>query len=231
MNAPDRPLALAAVDDHPFVLHGIAGALREQAGWVTVVQQATSVEELVAGPGRHADVVLLDLHLSADADRDPGDNVRRLRACGASVLLLTAESRPVPIRAAVAAGALGVCLKTDPVDSLVAALRCVRTGTPATSGPFAHALVTDDRLAAELTAREREVFDYLAQGVGRSEIGRLLTPPVTVHAVDACVKRVAQRYRALGRPTFNAYETLAQLVQDGHVDLHPRRPREPPPGR
>lgn len=221
MTGADRPLTVAAVDDHPFVLRGIESALRDHAPWVTLVHQASTVDELLGGPGRRAEVVLLDLHLTAATDLDPGENVRRVRNAGAAVLVLTAESRPVPIREAVAAGAAGVCLKADPVESLVTALRLARTGELATSGPLAHALVTDTRLTAELTSREREVFDLLAQGVGRTEIGRLLTPPVTVHAVDACVKRVAQRYRALGRPTYNAYETLGQLVHDGHLDLRP----------
>lgn len=227
MTGPDRPLTVAAVDDHPFVLRGIESALADHAPWVTVVRQAPSVTALLHGSGRPAEIVLLDLHLQADADRDPGDNVRRLRARGASVIVLTAESRPVPIREAVAAGAAGVCLKADPVETLVAALRAVRAGELATSSALAHALVTDDRLAGELTTREREVFDLLAHGVGRSEIGKLLSPPVTVHAVDACVKRVAQRYRALGRPTFNAYETLTQLVHDGHLDLYAGPPPRP----
>lgn len=217
----DPPLTVAAVDDHPFILQGVESALRDHAPWVTVVQRASTVDEVLHGPGRRAQVILLDLHLEGAADRDPGDNVQRLGGCGGVVVVLTAESRPVPIRQAVAAGAVGVCLKSDPVDTLVAALRTVRSGGFATSSAFAHALVTDARLTPDLTPREREVFDLLAQGLGRSEIGRLLAPPVTVHAVDACVKRVALRYRALGRPTFNAYETLTQLVQDGHVDLHP----------
>lgn len=61
----------------------------------------------------------------------------------------------------------------------------------------------------------------VAQGVSRTEIGRLPSPPVSPHAVDARVETVAERYRGLGRSTFDSYETLAHVIRDGYLDYRP----------
>lgn len=217
----DLPLRLAAVDDHPYVLKGILWTLRELAPWITVVTTAGSVAEMLNDGGATADVVLLDLDLGlpeAAEESDPTRNVRTIVAAGPQVLILTAEVRPVPVRRAIAAGAVGLVLKSDPESQLVQAIRTARTGELAVSSRLAHALLTDPDLVGHLAPRERQVFELLAQGVGRHHIGKLLDPAAATSTVDTYLKRAANTYRSLGRPTYNAYETLHHVIQDGHVD-------------
>jgi DNA-binding NarL/FixJ family response regulator len=226
-----RPLRLAAVDDHPYVLKGILWTIRELAPWITVITTAASVAELLDNGGGTADVVLLDLDLGVskdDDESDPTHNVETILAAGPQVLILTAEVRPVPVRRAVAAGAVGLVLKSDPEAQLIEAIRTARTGELAVSSRLAHALLTDPNLAGHLAPREQQVFELLAQGVGRHDIGRLLDPPAATSTVDTYLKRAAQTYRSLGRPTYNAYETLQHAMQDGHVNL-PSRPARTTP--
>ena len=199
--------------------------MRELAPWITVITTAATVSELLDNGGGGADVVLLDLDLGAaqtDDESDPCRNVQTILAAGPQVLILTAEVRPVPVRRAIAAGAVGLVLKSDPESHLIDAIRTARTGELAVSSRLAHALLTDPTLVGHLAPREQQVFELLAQGVGRADIGKLLDPPASQHTVDTYVKRVATTYRTLGRQTFNAYETLHHLMQDGHVNL-PRR--------
>ena len=222
--APDLPLRLSAVDDHPYVLNGILWTLQHLAPWVTVVSTAASVTDLAEMGGLAADVVLLDLDLGAHShdEADPTHNVTVIRDAGPQVIVFTAEDRPIPIRRAISAGAVGLVLKSDPESHLIETIRAARHGELATSSKLAHALVTDPQLAGHLAPREQAVFELLAQGVGRADIGKLLDPPASQHTVDTYLKRVAATYRSLGRETFNAYETLHHVMQDGHVDL-PRR--------
>jgi len=223
----DLPLRLAAVDDHPYVLKGILWTLRELAPWITVITTAGSVAEMLDNGGAAADVVLLDLDLGvpqADEESDPAHNVHTILQAGPQVLILTAEVRPVPVRRAVAAGAVGLVLKSDPESQLIQAIRTARTGELAVSSRLAHALLTDPTLVGHLAPRERQVFELLAQGVGRYDIGKLLEPPAATSTVDTYLKRAANTYRSLGRPTYNAYETLQHVIQDGHVG----RPHPPP---
>lgn len=219
MGEVDATLRIAAVDDHPFVLKGILWTVQEHAPWIEVIATAADVGELLAAGGGAADVVLLDLDLGVPADEaDPTTNVRAIRDAGPQVLILTAEERPVPVRRAVAAGAVGLVLKSDPEHLLIDALRVARTGELAVSSRLAHALLTDQNLIGHLAPREIEVFELLAQGVGRADIGRLMDPPAATSTVDTYLKRAARTYRSLGRPTYNAYETLQHVIRDGHVD-------------
>ncbi len=223
----DLPLRLAAVDDHPYLLKGILWTLRELTPWITVITTAGSVAEMLDNGGAAADVVLLDLDLGvpqADEESDPAHNVHTILQAGPQVLILTAEVRPVPVRRAVAAGAVGLVLKSDPESQLIQAIRTARTGELAVSSRLAHALLTDPTLVGHLAPRERQVFELLAQGVGRYDIGKLLEPPAATSTVDTYLKRAANTYRSLGRPTYNAYETLQHVIQDGHVG----RPHPPP---
>ena len=203
----DLPLCLAAVDDHPYVLKGILWTLRELAPWITVITTAATVTELLGNGGAAADVVLLDLDLGvgqADEESDPTRNVRTILAAGPQVLILTAEVRPVPVRRAIAAGAVGLVLKSDPESQLIQAIRTARTGEFAVSSRLAHALLTDPTLVGHLAPREQQVFELLAQGVGRHDIGKLLDPPAATSTVDTYLKRAANTFRSLGRPTYNA---------------------------
>ena len=225
--AADSPLRLAAVDDHPYVLKGILWTLRELAPWITVITTAASVAEMLDNGGAAADVVLLDLDLGvpqADEESDPTRNVQTILAAGPQVLILTAEVRPVPVRRAIAAGAVGLVLKSDPESQLIKAIRTARTGELAVSSRLAHALLTDPTLVGHLAPREQQVFELLAQGVGRHDIGKLLDPPAATSTVDTYLKRAANTYRSLDRPTYNAYETLQHAIQDGHVDIAGRKP-------
>jgi DNA-binding NarL/FixJ family response regulator len=228
----DLPLRLAAVDDHPYVLRGILWTVRELAPWITVITTAATVSELLDNGGGGADVVLLDLDLGAaqtDDESDPSRNVQTILAAGPQVLILTAEVRPVPVRRAIAAGAVGLVLKSDPESHLIDAIRTARTGELAVSSRLAHALLTDPTLVGHLAPREQQVFELLAQGVGRADIGKLLDPPASQHTVDTYLKRVAATYRALGRETFNAYETLHHIMRDGHIDLPQKLDPRPRP--
>ena len=96
---------------------------------------------------------------------------------------------------------MGLVLKSDPAHLLIDALRIARTGELAVSGRLAHALLTDDDLVGHLAPREIQVFELLAQGVGRADIGRLMEPPAATSTVDTYLKRAARTYRSAGPPT------------------------------
>ena len=65
------------------------------------------MDGLLAGPGRRAHVVLLDLDLG-DGTTAPR-NVAVIRAAGPAVLVLSASDKPVSVRQAIRAGALRLC--------------------------------------------------------------------------------------------------------------------------
>ena len=84
---------VAAVDDHPIVLDSVVGWVMGAESGIRVVGTASTVGDLLAGPGRHADVVLLDLDL--DDGSTVERNVAEILAAGPAVLVLSASDKPV----------------------------------------------------------------------------------------------------------------------------------------
>jgi DNA-binding NarL/FixJ family response regulator len=132
----------------------------------------SSVQALLDGPGRAADVVLLDLVLPGEPDI--AENVRRIRQAGPQVVVFTSDSRPGVVSTAVTAGALGVVLKGDLEDRLVEAVLAARAGEFTVSGALAYALVNDPRASVRLTPRQREVLTLVARGMPHKLIARRL---------------------------------------------------------
>lgn len=216
-----RRLRIAVLDDHEIVLHGFQSLVGVHGQKLAVVCTATTVRELNAAldvcrkDGSAVDAVLLDLHLAdglvSDAD------IERLVDRGIPVVVHTSELRPVPIRAAMRAGARGVALKSDPVDLLVEILTEVVDGGVGMTSDLAHVLATEPELVANLTKRELEALQLLSEGVPKQAIGRTMDPPVEASTVNTFLARVMQRYAVLGREVHNVYGAVREATKDGHL--------------
>lgn len=214
---PIRRLRVAVLDDHEIVLHGFKSLAGEHGEKLSVVCTATTVQELnEALDAVEVDAVLLDLHLPEGLVSDA--DIESLVSRGTPIVVHTSELRPVPIRAAMRAGARGVALKSDPVDLLVEILTEVVDGGVGMTSDLAHLLATEPELAAHLTKRELEALQLLSEGVPKQAIGRTMDPPVETSTVNTFLARVMQRYAALGREVHNVYGAVREATKDGHLE-------------
>lgn len=225
MSDPDivRTVTVAGLDDHPVVMEGVEASLarrRDRFRWVGSAASWAEFQTRLAEWSPRPDVVIVDLHLLEGPDLDAviADLVRR----GISVVAFAARPRPIPLRRAVAAGANGVVLKADSTDALLTVLDAVSAGQFAASSPQAHDLLTDENLTARLTPRELAVLSLLADGVPRKAIGARLDPPVGQATVVTYIRRIYQRYRAIGRDVASLGDALREAAADGY--LTPQRP-------
>lgn len=211
-------IIVGAVDDHPLIQRGLAAALAAADPQIKLVATAATVDELLARWLTPMTVVLLDLHLG-DAS-DVADNVERLRARGAGVLIVTSDHRPAVVGRALDAGALGLVLKEDPEESLVEAILAVSRGELAVSGRLAQQLVTDPLRRVRLSRKELDVLGLLARGLPWTQIAREVgTSPDTARTY--CY-RVVEKYARIGTTIQNGPREAAYLVgRDGHLDLDP----------
>ena len=220
----DSPvIRVAAVDDHPILLDGIAAHFARHAPDILLVATAEDVAALLEEDlgDDVASVVLLDLRLRDGSD--VASNVRRLRATGARVLLFTGEQRPALVRRALDEGALGLVLKEDPQDRLVEAIRTADTGEMYVSSRLAHSIVTDPRGNVRLSARQLRVLELIARGLPQADIARMLhitEDTLRTHrkrAVDAYAKAADERVEGTG-------ELVYRAVADGHIHIGPDLP-------
>ena len=205
------PLRVLLADDHPVFRKGLR-ALLDSLPDASVVAEAADGEQAVLLSAELApDVVVMDLHM-------PGENgvaaTRRIVAARPStgVLVLTMFEDDDSVFAAMRAGARGYLVKGSDTDDVVGAIIAVGRGEAIFGPTVARRILSfltrplsafDEQLFPELTAREREVLDLIAGGVGNLDNAkRLFLSPKTVrnHVSSVFTKlQVADRAHAIVR--------------------------------
>ena len=174
-------LRLLIADDQPLMRAGFRAVL-EATGDMEVVGEAGDGEAAVELARALApDVVLMDIRMPV---LDGIEATRRLT--GHRVLILTTFGLDDYIIDALRAGASGFILKDVPTEELVRAVRVIAAGEALLSPVVTRRLLdrvgrrlpasatTAPAAFAELTEREREVFELLARGLSNAEIADLL---------------------------------------------------------
>ncbi len=176
---------VAVVDDHVLFAEAVVVALAHRGydAWcVDPLANTPSASGLAARilEGK-PDVVLLDLDLGDGGDGT--DLLARLSDRSPDVVVVTGNSDPVQIGAALAAGAKTVISKSLPLEQILDTLMRLRDGLPAMSKQERERLLARGREAGELdreikarfellTTREGEVLGQLMVGRQVSEIAR-----------------------------------------------------------
>ena len=187
----DGKVRLLLVDDHIAFRELLALRLAQEPDF-TVVAEAGSLAEIRPVLSQVAvDVALVDLTL---ADGSGVELIRDLRTLNAEarVLVVTASQDPQEPAWAFTAGAAGVLSKTCRVAEIIAAIRRLCAGEVLLSpreavelfrlaGQQQEAERTAHRLLAQLTPRERQLVQLLAEGLDDAAMAeRLSISPKTV---------------------------------------------------
>jgi two-component system nitrate/nitrite response regulator NarL len=209
---------VAAVDDHPIVLDGVVGWVAAPECGIRVVGTAATVAALLAGPGGGAHVVLLDLDLGDGSTVER--NVAAILASGAAVLVLAASDRPVSVRAAMRAGALGYVLKDEATSEVRAAIRAVAAGKDWISPRLAYIFATDDDPDRPmLSLQETRALGLYATGMPMKSVARRMS--ISEETAKQYVARVREKYARAGRAAPTKLELYHRAVEDGHLPPHP----------
>ncbi len=205
---------VAAVDDHPIVLDGVTGWLMAAESGIRVVGTAATVDDLLAGPGCSAHVVLLDLDLGDGTTVEC--NVAAIRAAGPAVLVLAASDKPVSVRAAMRAGALGYVLKNEETSQVRAAIKAVAGGEDWISPRLAYIFATDDAPdRPELSPQETRALRLYATGMPMKSVAKRMG--ISEETAKQYVGRVREKYARAGRAAPTKLDLYYRAVEDGHL--------------
>lgn len=174
-----RPSVLLA-DDHRIILDGLRGVL-DQAGFELAGVAMNGVEMVELAGRLRPDVIVADVSMPL---LNGIDAAHRIREAGvpSKVVFLTMHPDLTYLTRAFEAGALGYVLKHSASDELVtaieAALRGERYVSPQLRTSSVEELYDETRRHAkqtiELSLRQREVLQLLAEGKSAKEIGGIL---------------------------------------------------------
>ena len=179
-------IRLLLVEDHASFREATASVFEQEPGF-EVVGQAGSLAEarkMLEEGASEADVALVDLGLP---DGYGGDLIKELRTANprAQALVLSATLEQAEIARAVEAGAAGVLHKSADIEEVVEAVRRVRAGEMLLPLEevvellrFAGSHREQEQEArqgiAQLTPREKEVLEALAEGLDGKDIAQRL---------------------------------------------------------
>lgn len=160
------------VDDHPVVRSGLAGLLGGETDLEVVGEADDGAQGVALAAELRPDLVLMDLRMPG---MDGATATAAITKAGtARVLVLTTYDTDADILRAVEAGATGYLLKDTPREQLVDAVRAAARGETVLAPPLAAKLMRQVRGGDQLTPRELEVLQLVAQGRSNPEIAREL---------------------------------------------------------
>jgi len=182
-------------DDHAVVRSGLTQLLDTVDDMEVVGAAADGAEAVSLALAQRPDVTLMDLSMPV---MDGIEAIGRVRAENpeARIVVLTSFSDRERILDALDAGAVGYLLKDAEPEELIRGVRAAAAGEAPLAPKAASAVLTartEQRPAAELTPREREVLSALASGKANKQIARELG--ISEKTVKAHLTRV---FEAIG---------------------------------
>ena len=210
------PTTISIVEDNDKLRGTLAKVIGRAEGFKCVSDYGSAEDALANLPVVKPNVVLMDINL-------PGMNgvecVRKLKVLlpQTQVMMLTVYEDTDNIFAALAAGASGYMLKRTPAKELIEAIHEVlRGGSPMTTHIARKVVLSFQKTAevaaktagelSELSEREQQVLDLLAQGLIYKEIAEKLE--ISYETVHTYIRRIYEKLQVRTRT-----EAVAKFLQ------------------
>jgi two-component system, NarL family, nitrate/nitrite response regulator NarL len=170
-------IRVAVADDHPMFRAGVVMSLRDQDGIDVIGEASDAATALSLARTELPHVMILDIAM-------PGGGLEAARqiatACPATrIVMLTVSEDEDDLLAAMKAGASGYVLKGAGAGELAGVIRSVHAGEVYVAPALAWGMLRELRTPRtspydELTEREREVLELVAEGLSNHEVGERL---------------------------------------------------------
>ena len=202
-------LRIVVADDHTIVQEGLRALLSTVEGYELVEVTGTGEDALRAAVTQRPDVVIMDIQMPGIGGIEATRQISKA-APDVAILMLTMFDDDESVFAAMRAGALGYVLKGASPNTMIRAIAAVAGGEAIFSSGIARRALaylttphTNEQAFPELTPREREVLELIANGMSNTAIAAqfgLATSTISNHISSIFAKlQVATRAEAIVR--------------------------------
>lgn len=209
----EQKIKVLVADDHPMLREGLVAVLGTNPAFEVVGEAKDGEETVRLAESLEPDVILLDLEMPG---MDGLEVLKTLREAGSSTqaVVFTAYDTDERIMGALRAGARGYLLKGASRQEIFSAIHTVHAG-----GSLLQPVVTNrllDRMQIpeieDLTPREHEVLNLLADGLSNREVSERLF--VTERTAKFHVSSILAKLGAANRT-----EAVTTAAQHGLIHL------------
>ena len=209
MTVATRAMRVLIADDHAVARAGVRESVTDDPGFEVCAEASNAQDAIELALSELPDLCLLDVHMPGEGIRAASEITAALPDC--AVVMLTVSRNDSDLFHSLRAGAAGYLLKDTDPGRLPNALRGVMAGEAAVPRALVARLIHEFRergtrrlstiggRGVELTSREWEVLDLMAEGLTTAQIGeRLFVSPVTVR------RHISSIVEKLGAPDRSA---------------------------
>lgn len=175
-------IRILLADDHTILRDGIRALLADEPNMILVGEAEDGRSAVKLACELRPDVVIMDIAMPLLNGLEATRQIKR-ELPDTEVLILSMHDNEEYIRQVLAAGAMGYILKDAAARELINAIKTVRRGEAVLSTAITR-LVIEDYLrwgdvqpadnSSNLTAREREVLQLIAEGYTNKQIAEIL---------------------------------------------------------
>jgi len=199
-------IKILVVDDHAIFRQGLISVLQQYEEFEVVGQASSGVEAVDKASELQPDVVIMDISMpggnGVEATSAIQQNLPDVR-----VLILTVSNEENDLFTAIKAGAKGYLLKNVSLQELIDSIRLVASGEAIVAPSMAVRLLDEfrqaeiertEKILSELSLREKEVLQLIADGKSNKEIAaKLYISETTVKAhLRSILEKLHVRNRA-----------------------------------
>ena len=215
-----QEITLLLVEDHEVVRTGLRMLLEDQRDMKILGEAENGTEALKMVEELQPDVVIMDITLPDISGIEATRNLKQLHP-DLNIVALTIHEDEQYFFQMLKAGAAGYIPKRAAPEDLILAIRAAFAGEIYIYPSLAKALVTDylgrSKYEIEsssfnsLTPREREVLEFLAEGLSNEDIGKILS--ISKHTVARHRENLMRKLELHSRTELVKYAIRKGLIE------------------
>lgn len=215
-------IKIILADDHPIVRDGLRFIIEKKGGDIKIIGEASNGNEVLEMARKnYADVYVLDISMPILNGIDTTDRLLKMNPKSKIIILSIHDSR-IFVEKALKTGAKGYLLKESATEEVIHAIREVYMGryflSPSISKFVVHGFLGNmqdykrDSNKGNLTKREREILQLIAEGFTNKEIaGKISLSLHTVHVHRNNIMRKLEIHKQADLIRYALKEGISEL--------------------